>query len=89
MGRKCDAAFQRYGDEILDGMRWPAFLCGGLMAALAEEPFFRGVLSRWFEPPVLFGILLVLTGSLCVPMIAHGVYDVAAYRNFHSLRRSD
>ena len=111
--------FQRYGRHILDGMGWPAYVAGGLMAALAEEPFFRGVLLRAFEQPligiavaalafalchwlrlrywgfwlwamwegVLFGILLVVTGSLLVVIIAHGLHDVVAYRLFARLVR--
>ena len=111
LGQGYMRAFQRYAGEILDGMAWPAYLTGGLMAALAEEPFFRGVvlgrfddarlgvgaaailfalchwmrlsyLGFWFWAiweGVLFGLLLVATGSLLVPMIAHGLHDVTAY----------
>ena len=91
------------------------------MAALAEEPFFRGFVLRNFDNPaaviavaallfaifhwlrssylgfwlwaiwegVFFGILLVLTGSLLVPMIAHGFHDVVAYRVFQVLVGKD
>lgn len=111
--------FQRYGDEILNGMHWPEYAVGGLMAAVAEEPFFRGVVLRQIDSPllgiavaavifalchwvrlryfrfwlwalwegVLFGILMVVTGSLLVPMIAHGLHDVVAYRVFQLLLR--
>ncbi|MCE9547759.1 MAG: CPBP family intramembrane metalloprotease [Planctomycetia bacterium] len=122
-GAKYIAAFDRYSHEILDGMRWPEYLAGGVMAGLAEEPLFRGVLLRQFLQPgvnmpivgvivaavafglchwvrwryvgfwiwavwegILFGVLLVLTGSLLVPMIAHALHDVAAYRVMRSLR---
>ena len=103
--------FNGYATDILDGMRWPHWVLGGLMAALAEETFFRGVIMRLFETPaaaitiasllfalchwlrsryfgfwfwamwegVLFSLLFVATGSLMVPMIAHGVHDIAAY----------
>ena len=111
------AAFERYGNVVLDNMRWPHYLAGGLMAAVAEEPLFRGVLVATIDQPiagivvaavafalchwlrkefwpfwfwaiwegVLFGILFVATGSLLVPMIAHGLHDVLAYRVFQSL----
>ena len=117
LGHVYVAAFKRYAREILDGMAWPAYLAGGLMAALAEEPFFRGFVLRSFDNSavgiavaallfaichwlrlsylrfwlwamwegVFFGILLVLTGSLLVPMIAHGFHDAVAYRVFHVL----
>jgi len=100
-----------YSHTVLDGMRWPEYVMGGVMAALAEEPFFRGVVLSRFDDPVLgigiaaivfaichwmrlrflgfwlwalwegvlFGILAVFTGSLLVPMIAHGLHDVIAY----------
>ncbi len=117
LGHAYMAAFKRYAREILDGMAWPAYLAGGLMAALAEEPFFRGFVLRSFDHSavgiavaallfaichwlrlsylgfwlwamwegIFFGILLVLTGSLLVPMIAHGLHDVVAYRVFQGL----
>ena len=118
-GRRYVESFQTYGNEILGRMRWPEYLTGGSVAALAEETFFRGVLLRLFESPVvgvaiaalafavchwlrsmyfgfwlwamwegvLFGILLVTTGSLLVPMIAHGLHDVIAYRVLDELLR--
>ena len=121
LGHAYMAAFKRYAREILDGMAWPAYLAGGLMAALAEEPFFRGFVLRSFDHSavgiavaallfaichwlrlsylgfwlwamwegVFFGILLVLTGSLLVPMIAHGFHDAVAYRVFHVLVGKD
>ncbi len=119
LGNRYLAACERYAGEILNGMSWPAYLAGGLMAAVAEEPFFRGFVLRSFDSPmsgigvaallfalchwlrlsyfgfwlwamwegIFFGILLVLTGSLLVPMIAHGFHDVVAYRVFQSLLR--
>ena len=121
LGHGYMAAFERYAVEIMDGMAWPAYVAGGLMAALAEEPFFRGFVLRSFDNPaagiavaallfaifhwlrlsylgfwlwaiwegVFFGILLVLTGSLLVPMIAHGFHDVVAYRVFQVLVGKD
>ena len=38
---------------------------------------------------VLFGVLLVATGSLLVPMIAHGLHAVTAYRVFAALIRKN
>ncbi len=121
LGHRYVAAFESYAREILDGMTWPAYLAGGFMAALAEEPFFRGFVLRSFDDPttgiavaallfaichwlrpsyfgfwlwamwegVFFGILLVVTGSLLVPMIAHGFHDVFAYRVFQALVGKD
>ena len=121
LGDRYERAFQRYGREILKEMRWPEYIMGGLMAALAEEPFFRGVLLRAFDSPVLgisfaalafalchwlrfkyfgfwiwalwewilFGLLLVLSNSLLVPMIAHGVHDVAAYSAIATILRKE
>ncbi len=121
LGHNYVVAFEGYAREILDGMAWPAYLAGGLMAALAEEPFFRGFVLRSFDNAaagigvaallfaifhwlrlsylgfwlwamwegIFFGILLVLTGSLLVPMIAHGFHDVVAYRVFQELVGKD
>lgn len=36
---------------------------------------------------LLFGILMVTTGSLLVPMIAHGIHDTVGYRVFQSIIR--
>lgn len=114
-------AFESYGAEILDGMRWPAYITGGLMAAVAEEPFFRGLVLPAVEHPiagvavsallfaachwlraryfgfwfwalwegVLFGILMVATDCLLVPVIAHGIHDAVAYRVFDGMIRRD
>jgi membrane protease YdiL (CAAX protease family) len=119
VGKPYIQQFQQYGLEVLDGMRWPEYVTGGLMAAVAEEPFFRGFVLRAFEQPaigvavaalvfaichwlrmkyfwfwlwamwegILFGVLMVMTGSLLVPMIAHGLHDLAAYWLFQSLVR--
>ncbi|MAE66523.1 MAG: hypothetical protein CMJ18_19820 [Phycisphaeraceae bacterium] len=108
------ARFDAYARDVIDGMRGRECVAGGLMAALAEETFFRGVVLRaidgpvlavavsallfaaahWLRPRyfcfwlwamwegVLFGTLYVATGSLLVPMIAHGLHDLVAYRLF-------
>ena len=34
---------------------------------------------------LLFGMLMVITDSLLVPMIAHGIHDVVAYRVFDGM----
>ena len=41
------AAFNRHGEAVLGNMRWPEYLTGGLMAAVAEEPLFRGLMLPW------------------------------------------
>ncbi len=121
-GRRYLEQFEVYTRDILDGMRWPEYITGGLMAGFAEEPLFRGVLLEWFLQPsvhlpavgvaiaaivfalchwlrwryfgfwiwatwegVWFGILYVATGSLLVPMVAHALHDVVAYRLLRSL----
>lgn len=113
--------FQHYAAEIADSMHWPEYLAAGVLAALGEEPLFRGVVLRVFANPilgiavsalvfaachwlrlryfgywlwamwegVLFGILLVATGSLLVPILAHGVHDVVGYRIFQHLVRRE
>ena len=112
LGRRYVERFRDYGRRILNGMGWREYAAGGLMAAAAEEPLFRGLLLAAFDSPalgiavaavvfalchwmqaryfgfwlwamaegVLFGVLMVVTGSLLVPMIAHGRQDLFAYR---------
>jgi hypothetical protein len=119
LGERYLKAFAPYARDILGPMRWPEYILGGVMAAIAEEPLFRGALlwavphpaagiavaalvfaaCHWLRPRylgfwfwalwegVLFGILMVATGSLLVPMIAHGLHDLAAYRVFQTLVR--
>ncbi|MBI1929350.1 CPBP family intramembrane metalloprotease [Candidatus Poribacteria bacterium] len=119
LGQRYLNVFERHGRAVLGAMRWPAYIAGGLMAALTEEPLFRGVLLLSFDNRVLgigmaavvfafchwlrleflgfwfwailegllFGILMVLTGSLLVPMIAHGIHDLVGYRVFQTLIR--
>lgn len=117
IGARYVRAFQSHARRVLDGMGWPEYVMGGVMAALAEEPMFRGVIVPLFASPALgiataalvfaachwlsprflpfwlwalwegvfLGVLLVATGSLLVPMIAHGVHDIVAYRVFAAL----
>lgn len=121
LGHTYTKTFRQYAHKVLDGMRWPAYITGGLMAALAEEPLFRGVLlpafdhsvigltiaalvfaaCHWLRLPfilfwfwaglegVLFGVLMVATRSLLVPMIAHGIHDLVDYSVLQSIIRSD
>ena len=111
--------FHRHGRVVLGRMRWPEYIAGGLMAAFAEEPLFRGTLlvaidnsvlgimitsllfaaCHWLRREFLlfwlwamlegiwFGLLMVGTGSLLIPMIAHGLHDMVGYRVFQSLIR--
>ena len=119
VGRRYVDAFERHSRAVLGPMGWREYLAGGLMAAAAEEPLFRGLLLQAFENPavgvavaaivfagfhwlsvrffpfwiwaawegVVFGVLLVATGSLLVPAVAHGVHDVVAYRALRALVR--
>ena len=121
LGHVYTEAFRQYAHKVLDGMRWPAYITGGLMAALAEEPFFRGVLLLAFDrnvigvtiaalvfaachwlrlsfilfwfwavlEGVLFGVLMVATHSLLVPMIAHGIHDLVGYSVLRTIIRRD
>lgn len=112
-------AFRRFATRVQGTMRPPEFVAGSLMAAVGEEPFFRGLLLQtvlipaglpavpavllvglafaaahtlrgapalfwwWgFWEGVFFGWLQVASGSLVVPMIAHGVHDLAGYLAF-------
>ena len=112
-------AFNHHGRVVLGGMRWSEYITGGLMAALAEEPLFRGTLlvaidhgvvgimitsllfaaCHWLRREFLlfwfwamlegiwFGLLMVATGSLLIPMIAHGLHDIVGYRVFQAMIR--
>ena len=119
LGRTYLEAFNHYGRMVLGKMRWHEYITGGLMAALAEEPLFRGALLVAIENSVLgimitsllfaachwlrrefllfwfwamlegiwFGLLMVGTGSLLIPMIAHGLHDIVGYRVFQAIIR--
>ena len=49
IGKRYLASFQIYGQDVLDGMGWPAYIAAGLMAGMAEEPIFRGLLLPLIE----------------------------------------
>ena len=119
LGQTYLAGFHRYGRVVLGRMRWPEYITGGLMAALAEEPLFRGTLLMAIDRGILgvvitgllfaachwlrrgfllfwfwamlegiwFGLLMVGTGSLLIPMIAHGLHDIVGYRVFQAMIR--
>lgn len=59
------AAFEAYGRDILDDMSWPDYAAGGLLAAVGEEPLFRGVVLRAFEAPALGIFIAALLFALC------------------------
>ena len=119
LGQTYLEGFYRHGRVVLGRMRWPEYITGGLMAALAEEPLFRGTLLVaidhdvlgimitallfaachwllrefllfWFWAMlegILFGLLMAATGSLLIPMIAHGLHDIVGYRVFQAMIR--
>ena len=119
LGQTYLEAFNHYGRVVLGRMRLPEYITGGLMAALVEEPLFRGTLlgaidrgvlgvvitgllfaaCHWLRREFLlfwfwamlegiwFGLLMVGTGSLLVPMIAHGLHDIVGYRIFQAMIR--
>ena len=119
LGQTYLEVFNHHGCVVLGRMRWPEYITGGLMAALAEEPLFRGTLlvaidngvlgvvitgvlfaaCHWLRRKFLlfwfwamlegiwFGLLMVGTGSLLIPMIAHGLHDIVGYRVFQALIR--
>ncbi len=119
LGQAYLEVFNHYGRVVLGRMRWPEYITGGLMAALAEEPLFRGALlmamdrgilgvaitgvlfavCHWLRREFLlfwfwailegiwFGLLMIGTGSLLIPMIAHGLHDIAGYRVFQAMSR--
>ena len=119
LGQTYLEGFHQHGRVVLDRMRWPEYVTGGLMAALAEEPLFRGTLlmaidhgilgimitallfaaCHWLQREFLlfwfwamlegiwFGLLMVVTGSLLIPMVAHGLHDIVGYRVFQAMIR--
>ena len=119
LGQTYLEGFHRHGRVVLDRMRWPEYVAGGLMAALAEEPLFRGTLlvaidhgilgvvitgllfaaCHWMRREFLlfwfwamlegiwFGLMMIGTGSLLIPMIAHGLHDIVGYRVFQAMIR--
>ena len=119
LGQTYLEAFKQHGSIVLGAMRWPEYIAGGFMAALAEEPIFRGALlvaidrgilgvvitgllfavCHWLRRKFLlfwfwamlegiwFGLLMGGTGSLLIPMIAHGLHDIVGYRVFQAIIR--
>lgn len=119
LGQTYLEVFNHYGRRVLGRMRLPEYIAGGLMAALAEEPIFRGTLlvaidrgilgvaitgllfaaCHWLRREFLlfwfwamlegiwFGLLMIGTGSLLIPMIAHGLHDIVGYRVFQAMIR--
>ena len=119
LGQTYLEAFNHHGRVVLGRMHLPEYIAGGLMAAFAEEPLFRGTLlvaidndilgivitsllfaaCHWLRREFLlfwlwamlegiwFGLLMVGTGSLLIPMIAHGLHDMVGYRVFQALIR--
>ncbi len=119
LGQTYLEVFNHYGRMVLGRMRLPEYITGGLMAALAEEPLFRGTLlvaidrgilgvaitgllfaaCHWLRREFLlfwfwamlegiwFGLLMIGTGSLLIPMIAHGLHDIVGYRVFQATIR--
>jgi len=120
-GVSYERRFRRHGEAVLGPMRIPEYLTGGLMAAVVEEPLFRGLVlplagghqvagvalaallfgaAHWLRAEflpfwiwavwegVLFGALMVISGSVLAPMIAHGLHDVVAYVVLRRLMRS-
>ena len=119
LGQTYLGGFHWHGSVVLGRMHWPEYITGGLMAALAEEPLFRGILlvaldrgifgvvitallfaaCHWLRREFLlfwfwamlegmwFGLLMIATGSLLIPMIAHGLHDIVGYRVFQAMIR--
>ena len=50
LGQAYLRGFHRHGQVVLGRMRWPEYITGGLMATLAEEPLFRGILLVVYRP---------------------------------------
>jgi membrane protease YdiL (CAAX protease family) len=70
IGRKYLVSFQVYGDSVLDGMGWPAYIAGGLMAGAAEEPIFRGLLLPMIQDASGSAVVAIL-GAALVFAICH------------------
>lgn len=117
LGATYQRAFDAHARAVFGTMGPPEIATGGLMAAVGEEPFFRGLLlpalaavvgpvaavaisslvfagCHWlswrFWPfwlwacgeGLVFGTLYVATGSLLVPLLAHGIHDWVGYGYF-------
>jgi len=57
--------FHRHGQVVLGPMQWPEYISGGLMAALAEEPLFHGILLSAFDRSLLGVFVVGLAFALC------------------------
>ena len=64
IGQRYVRAFENYGHTVLDGMHWPAYLTGGLMAAVAEEPLFRGLLLPLVQEHTGSAVIAILLSAL-------------------------
>jgi hypothetical protein len=119
LGPNYEGSFREFALEVIRRMGPADAVAGGVMAALGEEPLFRGVMLGWFPSPVLgvavvavlfglahflsrryfwffvwaigegvvFGVLMVFTGSILVPVVAHGLFDTVGFAYFIRLRR--
>ena len=119
LGASYDSSFREFALDVIRRMGPADAVAGGVMAAIGEEPLFRGVILGWFPSPVLgvsvvavlfglahflsrryfwffvwaigegvvFGMLMVLTGSILVPVVAHGLFDTVGFVYFIRLRR--
>lgn len=56
--------FLAFGGVVLGPMRWPEYLTGGAMAALAEEPLFRGLLLPLILSATSSSVAAVLVTAL-------------------------
>ena len=64
IGKRYLASFQIYGQDVLDGMGWPAYIAAGLMAGMAEEPIFRGLLLPLIEDASGSAVVAILGAAL-------------------------
>ncbi|MEK6234733.1 MAG: CPBP family intramembrane metalloprotease, partial [Planctomycetales bacterium] len=64
-GQRYEKAFQQHGEAVLNGMQQPEYWAAGLMAAVAEEPFFRGVLLHQFENPAVGIVVTAVVFAGC------------------------
>jgi membrane protease YdiL (CAAX protease family) len=110
--------FHAFAADVIGRMGLAEAITGGVMAGLAEEPLFRGVLLPLCGPPAVgivvsavifgiahflrweyfgfflwgigeglaFGTLFVVTGSIVVPAVAHGLFDIVGFLYFERLR---
>ena len=65
LGQTYLEVFNQHGHVVLGGMRWPEYIAGGLMAALAEEPLFRGSLLGAIDRGILGVVVTALLFAAC------------------------